>query len=52
MQRVLSLDTGHLTDEELGLNSDTRRQMCELPIARNERVKLTRNGNLIHPKRR
>jgi hypothetical protein len=49
----LSLDTGHLTDEELGVKSDIRRQMCELPISRNERVRttVTRNGNLITKRR-
>ena len=53
MQRVLSLDTGHLTDEELGLNSNIRRQMCELPTSKNERVNttVTRNGNFITKRR-
>lgn len=53
MQRVLSLDTGHLTDAELGIRSDIRRQMCEQPTSKNERVNttVTRNGNFITKRR-
>jgi hypothetical protein len=50
--RRLSLDTGHLTDEELGVKRDLHRQMCELPTPRNKRVVITRNGNAITPVRR
>jgi len=54
MMRRINLDTGHLTDEELGLNKETRRQMLELPTSNNERkaVRLTPNGNFIVPVKR
>ena len=48
----LSLDTGHLTDEELGISTTIRRAMQGLPTPKNDRVKLTRNGNVVRPRAR
>lgn len=48
MKRVY-LETGHLTDEELGFDRELDRQMKGLPCPANERVSTikTRNGNVI-----
>lgn len=50
MRRV-SLDTGHLTDEELGISGDLDKSMRDKPAPKCERVVLTRNGNFVAPRR-